>query len=395
MRSPSYVLCIVALTCNLLTAHEIKKIYLRPEINTTKSDIALYFTADVDTNGLGSPLIIDSIITGPMSLHETATNRILASGTQIQVITAKRNIKLKIPITKETKPLIEILMNEQAVYFDTRENITIITKTQDTLTLSPESLRIATSTLPPLSDKQRNELVDAYGGYQALLGRGIEAGWQTGNTDSLDITKYVSFSFVSELIPGSLAEFSGLLSTKINDAASRIRFTPMIYRISNDFPAYGKATYEISQSGNDQRIYASIFYQGIVGNFIDLSGGYNRLRLFPIVTSGLDGMYYIEANDTTMRKKVLYEPFIQLYYYIPVYERFNIVFNGGCKWRSDADGNLLKNNVRLYGELSLGYEPPQAGIVILAKYVFGTHKLSYQKDDKIVIEALLDFFKKK
>jgi hypothetical protein len=179
-------------------------------------------------------------------------------------------------------------MNEGSVYLDALDDMQVITKSQDTIIVAPAVVRSASSRLPVLTVKQRDELVEAYGGYQALLGRKIEAGWRLGEPDSLQVTKYLSFNFVSELLPGSLSEFGGLLSTNINDAASRIRITPLIYRVSKEYSAYIKTSYEVSQSGNDQRIFGSLFYQGLIGNLFDLTSGYARLRLFPIIIAGID-----------------------------------------------------------------------------------------------------------
>jgi hypothetical protein len=77
-----------------------------------------------------------------------------------------------------------------------------------------------------------------------------------------------------------------------------------------------------------------------------------------------------------------------------VFDRYNIIFDGGVQWRSDQNGNFMRKNAYAYGDVSLGYEPPDAGIIVLAKYTFGTNELTYQKDSKIMMGILVDFFKK-
>jgi len=385
---------------------EVKYFTVTVDINTTVDNIGLRFDIVFDSTYFTKGYVIDneafiknikSDAFPRFEFRDSPTDNTFLSSNSIEPRPGKRFIQLKISLSGESKSLLEALKSGARPFYIYLDKPLLVDLEDGTrLSLSPERLKeVSSSAKLSLSERQIDEIVDARGGYYKLYGTKIDAGWQIGKTDSSANAGYLSFNFLGELFPDYLAELGGVISTRANDIAAQFTVSPLIYNVLKSTPIFLKGTYQVKQDGSEERVFGSLLYQTITPNFINLTQGFNRLRLKPVVKVGFNWYYYTKSNDSLVLMKSFAEPYLDIYYYIPVLERYSILFEGSFFWRSDKDFNFIRKNARLTGDISLNYDIPGADSKVMAKYSFGENSLTLQKDNKLVIGVLIDCFERK
>jgi hypothetical protein len=290
---------------------------------------------------------------------------------------------------------IESLLANKTNYLSMTEPLRIKIGNGDIIIITPEALKNASLSQLEWTTAQQKMLDMSREGYANMYGTKFDAGWRPGQSDSVPLSTYLNFSFFTELIPGIPAQISGILSNKVSDVANRISIAPVIVRPWSSQDIYGLIRYETNQQASERRIAGTVYYQGLIGNFVNLSEGFHRLRLKPFISTGVQVLYYFTAQDSLIVKQPLYEPFANIYYYIPIHERFSLLFEGSIFWRSDKNANFIASNAQYQMDITLGYEIPGAGTKIMTKYSYGVQNVSFQRDDKVIVGLLVDFFDKK
>lgn len=384
-----------------------KKVRIVTDISTTVGNTGVRFDVLLDSTLFGDSGIIDGdrflgSMTAPerpvIDIRDNTNDHILVRSTSFEARAGKRFVQIQMQLSDEARGLLDLLKSgRQTFYIHLDRPITIeLQGTGAKLAISPETMKkVSGSSELALSQAQVDELVDAAGGYYSLYGTSLDAGWRVGGPDSATVSGYLDFSFVSRFLPGSFAEFSGILTSKANDAVSHIRLSPIVYPLMKDNNVFIKAGYELNQSGTEQRALGSLLYQGLLPNAVDLTEGSNRLRVKPLAKCGVNLLYYTRSIDSLLAKNPLAEAFLSLYYYIPVLEKYSITLQGTMFARSDKDFNFLRKNASWSWDITLGYDVPGLGTKVMAKYSCGNNDITFRKDDKILLGLLVDFFEKK
>lgn len=243
--------------------------------------------------------------------------------------------------------------------------------------------------------------------YQNSLDFGIQPG-----KDSLSSSYFLTFRFQnryniknfigcksdsSSKIPHLFWNFSGRISTNIEDSLNYINYYP----VNLAFDKYGgsvphelnfKLGNEANQTFNNKRVVVDGAYTLIIPNLINLTtAASNRLRLKPVVTAGIKG-YYDYSNDATAFLSG--QVYFNLHYYIPVFNNYAIIVEENPFYDFSSQKNpshKVQNNY----SIMIGAEIPKTGFKAMFKYVNGVSNINAKKGQVIVIGLLMDFFQEK
>jgi len=186
----------------------------------------------------------------------------------------------------------------------------------------------------------------------------------------------------------------GHLSTNKFDTLNFFRILPVnAYLWSQKNAVYhlvATAGLEADQPFNTARVLAGLRFEGIIPNLIDLTYNYDRLRLKPVITAGIN--YYNEIRvPESQNKRNAFLLFGEIYYYVPLMESYYLLVQGKTFYDTGkAQADAWNYNVSL--ALGLEFQPVPA--TILAKYVFGTNEVTFERNDQLLIGFAMDLFGK-
>lgn len=385
----------------------VKRFKIAMDISTTENNSGVRFDVLLDSAYFGERGMIDgdrflSSMSSPASpmidLRDIVSEQVLVRTTSVGVRAGKRFVQIQMTLSDDTRDLLNLLKSGKRSFYIHLDKPLVIDLQGSTtrLVIPPNAMKeISSSTELPLSQMQVDELVNAAGGYYSMYGTSLDAGWRVGGPDSGTVSGFLDFSFVGRLLPGSFGEFSGILSSNAKDAVAHLRLSPLVYPVFGGNTVFVKAGYELNQSGTEQRGLGSLLFQSLLPNVVDLTEGYNRLRVKPLAKLGVNLLYYTKSGDSLLLKNFLAEAFFSLYYYIPVLQKYSITLQGTMFARSDKEFNFFRKNANWRWDITLGYDVPGLGTKVMAKYSFGKNDITLQKDDKILLGLLIDFIEKK
>ncbi|MDX1639983.1 MAG: hypothetical protein R3281_18640 [Balneolaceae bacterium] len=242
-----------------------------------------------------------------------------------------------------------------------------------------------------ITEQQREELIDARGGYQSIYYNNFDTGWRQGVSDTVRNNAYVDFSFAQPLSDIFSLGLGGLLSTEVDDEFAFLEITPFMLN-SRDRTYSISGTYQSSLNGDSQRFMARASYRSIFENVIDLTRGYDRLRVKPMVSAGIGAMYFTKTPDPDLEDTVIIEPYIQFFYNIPVLDKYIIRLDFMAYTRTNGDLVLdLKNATEWQAGIDLGYDVGQSTKAV-AKYSYGTFGLTNEQDQQLMVGMIVDLF---
>jgi hypothetical protein len=386
---------------------EVKKLKITTDINTTDGNVGIRFDVVIDSSYFSPEATIDadhfreyanSPAAPKIEVRDLESDKVLIGSSSIAPRAGQRFVQIQIPLSDESRVILDLLKSgKHSFYIHLDKPLYVEVKNVlSRLVITPEQMKQASASAElSLSEAQVDELVDSAGGYYSLYGTKLDAGWRVGNPDSATVSGYLDFSFVGRILPGNFGEFSGILSSKAKDAVAHVRLSPIVYPLLGGNRFFVKAGYELNQSGTEQRALGSLLYQDLVPNFVNLTEGFNRLRVKPLAKLGLNLLYYTKTEDSLSLKTPLAEAFLSLYYYIPVLQYYSITLEGNIFARSNKDFVFVNKSANWRWDITLGYDVPGFGTKVMAKYSFGKNDITLQKDDKILLGVLVDFIEKK
>jgi hypothetical protein len=372
-------------------------ISFRLDINTTMDNIGFRFDLRLDSTIIPQGAYIDSIDNDKplVEMRDIETDAVIVPSKVCEMPFKKRGIQIKVPMKEETEALLELLKTgTKRFYIHFDRPLKFHLRNSSWYILMPDTVdKVSASVKFALTESQSEEIVAAYGGYYEMYGTKTEAGWRIGEPDSTTLAGYFDFNFIGKLIPGTLSEIGASISTKFHDVTTQIKFTPFVFRLPDEWNnVFIKGAYELNQSSTEQRAFGSVFYQAIAPNLLDLTQGYHRLRLKPVTKFGVNVYYYTKSADSTITDQIIAEPFFDLYYYLPVGDKFSVLIEGNLFLHSDRDFNFMKKNASWHWDFTLGYDIAGQPLKVMAKYSTGVNSISFEKDDRFILGLLMNMF---
>ncbi|RNC83815.1 MAG: hypothetical protein ED557_08565 [Balneola sp.] len=279
-----------------------------------------------------------------------------------------------------------------------KEDIELLLDNDQILIIKKEAFNtLDFSSFVLLNDTQREDLLDALGGFKSIYYDRFDAGWRDSGSDSLNGNGYIDFAKSFNLFNTEnlflFLEVEGLLSTDIDDISSYLKISPVSFNYKK---IHLDASYQTSLDSDEQRILGRVSLRGLIkDNPLDsyvsqLSKGYNRLRLKPYFNAGVSAIYYTQSDDSELSEGQFLEPYFDFLYIVPISEKYTARFDTYLFWRSERNKlDFISDNIKVQGTLQLSY-----GIgtdaEIVGKYSYGTFGLTNEIDNRLMIGFLMD-----
>jgi hypothetical protein len=190
---------------------------------------------------------------------------------------------------------------------------------------------------------------------------------------------------------------SSRLSTYAKDSLNFINIYPLILRGSNytgKLPTEWqlKAGHESSQDFSNRRFVLDAALSAIMPNLVNLtSGNSTRLRLKPVIDLGIKGYYDYSRNRSAFTSGQAY---LNLYYYIPVYDHYAIILNDKTFYDFSVKNNPKKQFASNYS-VAVGTEIPKTGFKVMFKYQDGKSEFNQKTTQTVVIGLIMNMFNEK
>lgn len=298
----------------------------------------------------------------------------------------------------------EIIKPENNYYLFTQSDIKVIinnkndTSIERNIMISPAELKAATLQKLIFSEEYFNMLLKKYGDASFLYGNFIDAGAEVDTDDSSQSNYVMQFNYTAPLLFSKYLSIaaSGRFSTKSNDPLSRFSVFPMYnYLYFNKAVPMQMTLFsgiEGNQNFTTQMFSAGGGVQAIIPNFINFTGGENRIRLKPILKVGMKWLKEYRTEDRSEQLGNDGQIFCELYYYIPVYKSYSILLTGNTF--NNFTGNTGGNGWLYQYNLTLGVELPVTGFNVIAKYSQGSNDVNYEYDSQLILGLMMGLFEK-
>lgn len=238
---------------------------------------------------------------------------------------------------------------------------------------------------PSLSEDQKKDLIDALDGYKSFYYDRFDAGWRNAESDSAQAAGYLDFAKAIPLGNGFMVELEGLLSNNTDDLTTYFQVSPLYYH-TPDNKFHINTAYQTSLNGDEQRINGRVSYRTVLDqNPIDLTYGYDRLRLKPYLNAGMSVMFFTESLHPERKQEYFYEPFARLLYIIPISEKYTARIDAFTYWRSEKRAfNFDSDNIKWQGTVQLGYGLGNS-LQIIGKYSYGTFDFTNETNNRLMV----------
>jgi hypothetical protein len=187
------------------------------------------------------------------------------------------------------------------------------------------------------------------------------------------------------------------LSTDFKDSLNFINIYPVNFhyeQLTEKFPFQFNARlgHESDQSFSTKRFAVNAAFNFMIPNLINLTTAKsNRLRLKPVIETGLKGYHDYSTKDSSFTSG---QAFLNGYYYIPVFTNYAIIIEGKTFYDFSEENNPDKKIKGNYS-ITLGAEIPKTGFKAMFKYVDGKSDVNFKQGKIITLGLLIDFFQEK
>ncbi len=306
-------------------------------------------------------------------------------------------------IFSPTNKIIQLACDpNDSLYLSLKKDITVIFKDSSTCILSKESLKENSLSYLRLTSQQCNMLREST--FQKRV-KWVNLAHEIAEDDSLK--EYVlTYRYVRSLafIPHSLFSSKGRLSDKRYNPLNELEFAyvlswPLRGRVSKEvkdgkttsgFPT-GRIFFRMSLVSN-QPMDTSLFkcqlgLKDLIPNFIDLTGGANRLYLKPLLEIGCEYLRHFQSQPLYGGKRDTWGSFMRLYYYIPVVRRYALIVDAEVEFSQDIypDYWLWRYSV------TFAYDLPFEELKTLIKYERGRNGFSLESNSLLMVGLFIDF----
>lgn len=313
-----------------------------------------------------------------------------------------RYVMLFVAADKNTERLFEILDSGHPriyIYFDS--SLVLETNRGDTLIIPKDVMKDVSKDKEFVLDKETMyDVIETNKWFPRKIDTKIDAGVRTDKNDMVGSEGYLSFhllldTFLGDLLNLPSMEAKGNVSTEEDDPSSYVSLSPLMLKLGKEESFFLKLSYDFNQNGSEQRITGSLFYQDLLKfNIVDFAKGQKRFRPFPAFEFGLDFNYYTSSENSERSQSLLAEMFLNVYYFIPVKDKYSLLVEGFCYWETNEDFDFLYDNIDWIWDFTVGYQIMGKGTEVMAKYSVGANDLNTEKDEKLLVGVLFDIFKK-
>jgi hypothetical protein len=297
---------------------------------------------------------------------------------------SKTSIDVKIKIISNSSYQL-INENLASLYLKTQDTINVTLNNNKVIKIEPKLIQELSSDLS-ISEK----IINLYNNDRDQLNKN-KLSIDRPTDDNSSSNYELNFDLSFELFNNAISEISGLISDKKNNPSSLLRLAPIVFD-SLLYNFQSKLFYESTQSSESQRVGTTISKTILINNFVDLRKGYNRLRLKPILSFGVNFVYYTKTKQIEFDDPFNYELFMNVYYYIPILDKYSAIIDGGFVLKRNKEGKHTLEDADHKISLSLGYETTKETKVLL-KYVSGFNGISFVKDERMLFAFIFDLTK--
>ncbi len=183
------------------------------------------------------------------------------------------------------------------------------------------------------------------------------------------------------------------LSTNFSDSLNYINYYPINYRFSSSNSFFNaKLGNESNQTFDSKRIAVDVDYTVMGPQLLNFLGSVdNRIRPLPQFNFGVKG-YHNYSND--VKAFTSGQAFGSLHYYIPIFDRYSLIFDGKAFYDFAEEVNPSKKVMGNYS-IVFGINLPKTGFTALFKFVDGKTDINYKQSQIIGLGLLMDFFSNK
>jgi hypothetical protein len=251
-----------------------------------------------------------------------------------------------------------------------------------------------------LTDQMAKELIDAKGGEIFLTENKFDFGIIPAEQSSSSKTEFnaaffyrTKYSFLNEKLPIFFSS-EGLIGSNSKDSLNHITIYPINY---NFFKGTNELVGQLGIEGNqvfsNYRISGNFSWNAIIPNIIDLTFGEDRLRLKPVIKTGIKFYQEIENNRSLKldNNEFSNQVFGEFYYYIPIQKIYSLILEGTAFYDFNPNVNPDKKMMFNYSAI-LGIDIPKTEFKTIFKYSKGENGISYQKNDYLMIGLMIDAF---
>ena len=335
------------------------------------------------------------------------------SGLTSTFMTSQVENAFYINFTNITPELIETILNKEAkfvinspIVFDicVKEEDGAITTVQ--YRVEPAYFNeVILSSDATLTADEKAELVASLGKEHSIYQNEIDFGYQLNEEGETNENFYLSFNLRNsyKVGDGFSYHYKGYVSTNSQDSINFLALYPLSWykfnpeKISQTYFSIG---IEANQRFDYSRLVGTATKDLLIPfNPIDLSFGFNRLQLKPVVSGGIK--LYQEISSNTLLEGEELEGSIQLtgelYYYIPIANVYSLklALNGFYDLNDEIDH---EKQFGLLYQAAFLLEIPNSKIQTIFEYRKGENGITYQHDEIIsigIIAGLLNHLNKK
>lgn len=277
-------------------------------------------------------------------------------------------------------------------YLESPEDLIFLTKEQDTLLLGIDELKSATYNQLNLSDEQIDEVRNTIAGNLLLYKNYFNVGFDPQAEDfTLSLDYRYSKPYKIEKV-GLYFYSEGRLSTFSADTLNYFKISPINANLWKDpsmrYHVVASTGLEADQIFSNARINVNLNIESIIPNLVNLTYGYDRLRLKPVVAAGISYYNQIIVSDAAPKQNAFLLTG-EIYYYIPVLEAYYFLVQA----RTFYDTGKEQEEAWDYqASVALGLELKSMPATIIAKYAFGANEITFEHNDQLLIGFAMDLF---
>jgi hypothetical protein len=363
-------------------------------------------TADI--NAFGNPPSIDYTITFKnaidfkRTLNELAQlkfslNRIsdnaIVYGTQVKKTANDKAIKLILVVPNDSTSGIvkEIFSQDFPTYISVSEDINIYMPGENNpFTITKDVLKELTFSSKTLTDDKMTMLLQYLNGNSLEIINNINFSKEVNNADSTLSEYILDFDVQKPLLSNILGlpifyELKGRLSTNnfnpLNILSAYVR-----YRYKDNF--FFEAGRTGPQKFTKNAVRVNLGYENVIPNLIDLTGGSPRFRLKPYIKFGASFEQNFYEENAFGKKGSNFLVFFEGYYYVPVLDKFALIFNANGNY---SDKFITNDKFLFNYSITFGYETPLENLNVLFKVADGETEVNIGKDTIYSLGLLLNF----
>lgn len=289
-----------------------------------------------------------------------------------------------------------IFKGEVQVYIASSGDLPLFFQDGETGALTPAELKELSSQIG-LEEGQVRALELVGRGQQRVLDNDISFSQHVGDEDSTRTEYVLNFQLGQPIGKTPLVfETKGRISTDEEHPLNQVELS-LVGRTNPSQDEFGirgltwSGYLECAVLGNQtldaSGMRVSLGVEGLFPNFINLTGGANRLRLFPVMGVGVGYRRNFEDVAVFGEGREFLELLFNISYVIPVLGKYTLYLDGEATFNDDRVGD----NWRHLSSITLAYDLPLEELRILASWETGSNEFTFEDDSRVLIGLLASY----